>query len=70
MEAKHTPGRIDRAIAACEQVDSNARNGRYSTWADFCHARTLADQEYEAASTEMVIRATRAAIAQATGGAP
>lgn len=70
QEAAHTAGRIDRAIAACELVDADGRNGRFVSWSAFCAARDAAECEYQAALTELSIRATRAAIAaKATGAA-
>lgn len=68
----HTPGRIDRAIAGCEQIETDGLNGKFKNWAAFKEARDAAEREYRAALAEWTIRSTREelAIARASGDKP
>lgn len=65
MEAKHTPGRIDRAIAKCEQVERDGLSGKYSSWPAYRAARDAAEAEYSDALTELSIHAYRTAASKA-----
>lgn len=54
-------GRIDDAIAACDQVQRDGLNGKFASWADFANARDAAEREYRSALGELSIRAARRA---------